>query len=99
MPFPVIFVKGGRIQTPKDAAMKGSDIIWKPSRKYIEGSRIKGFMDTWGMRTYKELYRASVEDITWFWPAAMDYLGVRWHRRYDTVLDPVSYTHLRAHET
>ena len=87
MPFPVIFVKGGRIQTPKDVAMKVSDIIWKPSGTYIEGSRMKGFMDTWDMKTYKELYRKSVEDITWFWPAALDYLGVHWHRRYDTVLD------------
>jgi len=65
----------------------GSEIIWKPPREYVEGSHMKGFMDEWKIRSYKELYRQSVEDITWFWPAATDYLGVYWHRRYDTVLD------------
>ena len=67
--------------------MNTSQIIWKPTRAYIEGSRVKGFMDQWGIRTYKDLYQKSINDIAWFWPAAMDYLGVHWHRRYDTVLD------------
>jgi acetyl-CoA synthetase len=65
----------------------GSGIIWRPTKEYVEGSRIKGFMDAWHIRSYKELYHRSIEDITWFWPAAMDYLEVHWHRRYDTVLD------------
>ncbi len=67
--------------------MKESDIIWKPTKEYVDGSNVKGFMDQWGIRSYKALYEKSIEDITWFWPAAMDYLGVHWHRRYDTVLD------------
>ena len=67
--------------------MKKANIIWKPTKAYVEGSHVKGFMDRWGIRTYQALYKRSVKDITWFWPAAMDYLGVHWHRRYDTVLD------------
>ncbi len=67
--------------------MEKSATIWRPSKEYVEGSHVKGFMDQWGIRTYKNLYDRSVKDITWFWPAALDYLGVRWHRRYDTVLD------------
>jgi acetyl-CoA synthetase len=67
--------------------VKESDIIWKPTKEYVEASNVKGFMDQWGIRSYKELYQESVDDIKWFWPAAMDYLGVYWHRRYDTVLD------------
>lgn len=67
--------------------MKESEIIWKPGRDYVEGSNVKGFMDQWGIRSYKDLYQKSIDDIKWFWPAAMDYLGVQWHRRYDTVLD------------
>ena len=67
--------------------MKESEIIWKPSREYVQGSHVKAFMDEWGIRTYKELYQKSIDDIEWFWPAAMDFLGVHWHRRYDTVLD------------
>lgn len=67
--------------------MHTSQIIWKPSKAYVEGSNVKGFMDQWGIKTYKDLYQKSISDIKWFWPAAMDYLGVHWHRRYDTVLD------------
>ncbi len=67
--------------------MDTSKIIWKPTKAYVEGSHVKGFMDQWGIKTYKALYQKSINDIRWFWPAAMDYLGVHWHRRYDTVLD------------
>jgi acetyl-CoA synthetase len=67
--------------------MKGTQIIWKPTKEYVRGSHIKGFMDQWGIKTHQALYQKSIDDIKWFWPAAMDYLGVQWHRRYDTVLD------------
>ena len=67
--------------------MKGTKIIWKPTKEYVQGSHIKGFMDQWGIKTHQVLYQKSIDDIKWFWPAAMDYLGVQWHRRYDTVLD------------
>jgi len=80
---------GKKIENDPDwkEAMKESEIIWKPTKQYVEGSNVKGFMEQWGIRTYKELYQKSVKDIEWFWPAVMDYLGVHWHRRYDTVLD------------
>jgi len=67
--------------------MKGTTIIWKPTKDYVQGSHIKGFMDQWGIKTHQALYQKSIDDIKWFWPAAMDYLGIQWHRRYDTVLD------------
>ena len=67
--------------------MKGTEIIWKPTKEYVRASHIKGFMDQWGIKTHQALYQKSIDDIKWFWPAAMDYLGVQWHRRYDTVLD------------
>lgn len=67
--------------------MKTDEIIWRPTRDYVERSHVKGFMDRWGIKTYRDLYKRSIADIKWFWPAAMDYLGVDWHRRYDTVLD------------
>ncbi len=67
--------------------MKGTTIIWKPTKEYVLGSHIKGFMDHWEIKTHQALYEKSINDIKWFWPAAMDYLGVQWHRRYDTVLD------------
>ncbi len=67
--------------------MDSPQIIWKPTKAYVKGSNVKNFMDQWGIKTYKDLYKKSVNDIKWFWPAAMDFLGVHWHRRYDTVLD------------
>ncbi len=67
--------------------MSESEIIWRPTPDYVEGSNIKGFMDRWGIGTVEELYERSIADIKWFWPAVTDFLGVEWKRRYDTVLD------------
>jgi acetyl-CoA synthetase len=67
--------------------MEKSTVIWKPTQDYVHGSNVKGFMDQWGIRSYEALYKKSIKDIRWFWPAAMDFLGVHWNRRYNTVLD------------
>jgi len=52
--------------------MSTEEFIWKPTRKYVAGSNVKGFMDLWGIKTYKDLYQKSIEDTRWFWPAAID---------------------------
>ena len=67
--------------------MKNAETIWEPTKKYLNESNVKGFMEKWDIKTYKALYQQSIKDIKWFWPAAMNYLGVHWHRGYDNVLD------------
>ena len=46
--------------------MDTQKIIWKPTRAYVEGSNVKGFMDQWAIKTYRDLYQKSINDIKWF---------------------------------
>ena len=64
-----------------------SDIIWKPHGEYLTGSNISRFMDRHGISSYDELIRRSTEEIEWFWPAALEDLGLEWYEPYETLLD------------
>lgn len=63
------------------------EIVWKPSKEYIEKSNIKRFMDKHGIKSYEELIRRSTEDIKWFWDAAMKDLNIEWFEPYEKILD------------
>ncbi|MEZ5125565.1 MAG: AMP-binding protein [Thermoleophilia bacterium] len=69
-------------------APDGTDhIVWKPYGEYLQKSNIRRFMDAHGIGTYDELIARSTTDVTWFWDAALEDLGVTWDRPYDTILD------------
>lgn len=63
------------------------NIVWKPTRQYIEESNIKRFMNKYNIRSYETLLDRSTEDIEWFWDAALKDLGVEWFKPYEKVLD------------
>ena len=63
------------------------EIVWKPSKEYIEKSNIKRFMDKHGIKSYEELIKRSTEDIEWFWDAAMKDLNIEWFESYEKILD------------
>ena len=63
------------------------EIVWKPSKEYIEKSNIKRFMDKHGIKSYEELIKRSTEDIEWFWDAAMKDLNIKWFEPYEKILD------------
>ncbi|MFX0169536.1 MAG: acetate--CoA ligase [Candidatus Hodarchaeota archaeon] len=62
-------------------------IAWKPSKKYIEESNIYQFMKKHEIRSYTELVQRSIDDIEWFWSAALEDLGIEWYKSYTKVLD------------
>lgn len=61
--------------------------IWQPYGDYLEGSRVRRFMDRHELRTWQDLIRRSTEDIEWFWPAALKDLGVEWFHPYSRLYD------------
>lgn len=67
--------------------MADKDFAWEPYGDYLENSRIARFMRKYGIRTWRELIRRSTEDIEWFWPSALEDLGVEWFRPYHTLYD------------
>jgi acetyl-CoA synthetase len=64
-----------------------SDIIWRPRIEDIASTNIARLMRSCGIADYAELQRRSVEDIEWFWDAALKDLGVEWFVPYSQLLD------------
>ncbi|MCK4366628.1 MAG: AMP-binding protein, partial [Thermoplasmata archaeon] len=64
-----------------------SDVVWKPTGEYIEGSNIKRFMDKHGIKDYDGLINRSSRDISWFWDAVVKDLNIEWFEPYTKVVD------------
>ena len=65
-----------------------SEIVWRPTKEYMDRARIARFMRAHGVATLAELHRRSVDDPAWYWDAVSKDLGLRWLRPYTRVLDP-----------
>ncbi|HKE87729.1 MAG TPA: AMP-binding protein [Vicinamibacterales bacterium] len=65
----------------------GGAIAWRPSRDYLERSRLAVFMRKHGLRDYAHLMQRSTTDLDWFWRAVLDDLGIEFYEPYHTVLD------------
>jgi len=63
------------------------EVVWKPSRDYIQDANIKRFMDKHGITSYEELIHRSTKDIEWFWDSVMKDLNIEWFQPYTKVLD------------
>ena len=62
-------------------------IVWQPSKDYVQRSRLKRFMDRHGLVTYEELMARSTSDIAWFWQATFEDLGIEFYEPYTKVVD------------
>ena len=63
------------------------DVVWTPSRDYVERANVTRLMRAHGIETFDELSRRSAADIEWFWDAVVADLGIEFLERYDRVLD------------
>jgi acetyl-CoA synthetase len=64
-----------------------SDIVWRPTPARIESANVTRLMSRHRIADVGELLRRSTTDTDWFWPAAMEDLGVVWDVPYHTVQD------------
>ena len=65
----------------------GQQIVWQPNAEYVHKSRLKRFMDRHGLATYEQLMERSTTDISWFWEAVFDDLGIEFFEPYSQVVD------------
>lgn len=65
----------------------GGEIAWRPTPDYVAHSRLKAFIDRFGLRDYDELWRRSLADPEWFWRAVLDDLDIQFYEPYTEVLD------------
>ncbi|HEX8065869.1 MAG TPA: AMP-binding protein [Thermoleophilaceae bacterium] len=64
-----------------------SELAWEPTPEYVERANVTRLMRAHGIETIDELRRRSVEDVEWYWDAAVKDLGIEFSTPYSRVLD------------
>jgi acetyl-CoA synthetase len=64
-----------------------STFAWQPSTEVLERANVVRLMRRHGIDDYWELVRRSQDDPEWFWPAAIEDLGLEFSRPWDRVVD------------
>lgn len=75
--------------------MDNFEIAWRPSPEWARATNTARFMDSHGIRGFSELVERAAADPEWFWPAAIDFLGIPFTKPYTIVRD-TSRGHLWA---
>ena len=63
------------------------DVVWTPSKEYLDNANIIRFMKKHHIKDYDELITRSTDDIDWFWYAVMKDLDIEWYHPYEKVYD------------
>ena len=61
--------------------------IWTPSPDVLEHANVVRLMQRHGIEDYWELVRRSQEEPDWFWPAAIEDMGLEFSQRWEQVVD------------
>src|SRR5438132_692739 len=64
------------------------EIAWTPTPEVLEQANVVRLMRRLGFDDYRDLQRRSAEDPEWFWPAAIEDMGLEFSRPWDRVVDP-----------
>ncbi|MBA3716735.1 MAG: AMP-binding protein [Actinobacteria bacterium] len=64
-----------------------AEVVWKPTADVLERSNVVRLMRSHGIADYEELVRRSYEEPEWFWPAAIEDMGLEFSRPWDRVYD------------
>src|SRR5215213_6349706 len=62
-------------------------IVWEPSERYLQRSRLLRFMSEQGNESLAEHLAWAAEDIDRYWGAVVEDLDLEWHRPYERVAD------------
>ncbi|MTD12470.1 AMP-binding protein [Nakamurella sp. YIM 132087] len=64
-----------------------SDYVWHPSQDYIENANVTRLGRRYGLSTIDELRARSVADVSWYWGAVVEDLGLPFEQPWTQVLD------------
>jgi acetyl-CoA synthetase len=64
-----------------------TEVIWTPSDDVVERANVTRLMRRLGVTDYSELQRRSHEEPDWFWPAAIEDMGLEFAEPWDQVLN------------
>jgi acetyl-CoA synthetase len=63
------------------------EFVWTPSEETLARANVVRLMRRHGFDDYWELQRRSQEDLEWFWPAAIEDMGLEFSTPWEQVLD------------
>jgi acetyl-CoA synthetase len=64
-----------------------AEIVWRPSPEVLERANVVRLMRRHGIDDYRELVTRSQDDPEWFWPAAVEDMGIEFARPWDRLAD------------
>ena len=64
-----------------------AEIVWRPSREVLERANVVRLMRRHGIADYRDLVVRSQDDPEWFWPAAVEDMGLEFARAWEKVAD------------
>jgi acetyl-CoA synthetase len=64
-----------------------SKFVWQPDKEILARANVVRLMRRHGIDDYWELVRRSQDDPEWFWPAAIEDMGLEFFQPWDRVVD------------
>jgi len=64
-----------------------ADVAWRPDARTLSRANVSRLMGRHGFEDYWELVRRSQEDPEWFWPAAIEDMGLDFSTPWNQVMD------------
>jgi acetyl-CoA synthetase len=64
-----------------------SEFVWTPTPEVLERSNVVRLMRKHGIDDYRKLVQRSIDDPEWFWPAAVEDMGIEFFEPWEQVLD------------
>jgi acetyl-CoA synthetase len=64
-----------------------TEFVWHPDEAVLEHANVVRLMHRHGIEDYWELVRRSQEDPEWFWPAAIEDMGLEFAQPWTQVVD------------
>ena len=64
-----------------------TDVVWRPDEATLEHANATRLLRRAGVADYSELVRRSSEEPAWFWPLAIEDMGLEFAEPWESVLD------------
>ena len=65
----------------------GGEIVWEPTADHIEKAHLTAFMRRHNIPDFETLMKRSIEDVSWFTDALLQYLKIEFFKPYSAVAD------------
>jgi acetyl-CoA synthetase len=64
-----------------------AEVVWRPPPEVVEHANATGLARRAGLASWRELVQRSIDDPAWFWPLAIEDMGLEFSRGWDAVYD------------